>query len=186
MKKTIALALIAATTMFFATAASAAEGFYLGAGVGQGKHSGMPNFGVPVTKSSDTTYDILAGYSLNENVAFEAAYTNLGRMVAGTANTKFSAVSLDVVGKLPIPAVSGLSVFGKAGVARTTIDITSNRNAGGNVGKTSTNGVTYGFGAGYDFTPDFGVTLSYDNYRVGDILHKWNESNVALNGVFHF
>ena len=182
------IALLLASITFTATSSSAlaAEGFYLGAGVGQGKHSGMPNFGVPVTKSSDTTYDILAGYSLNDNVAFEAAYTNLGRMTVGTASGKYSAVSLDVVGKLPISAISGLSVFGKVGVARTTLNISSNQNFGGTVGKASTSGVTYGFGAGYDFTPDFGVTLSYASYRVGDSFNKWNESNVALNGVFHF
>jgi len=147
-----------------------AEG-YIGLGAGQNK---MDVSGV----KESTAYSAFGGYSYNKYIAGEIAYVDFG-----SANTsvpgismKGYAIGLDAVGSLPLG--SGFSLFAKLGYASTNIEITG----GSSFGRGD---VTYGIGAQYDVSSDWGVRLGYDNYRVGDTNPK-DSAYTSLGVLFKF
>jgi outer membrane immunogenic protein len=72
------------------------SGFYLGAGVGEATQNNA------VFHGSDTSFRLLAGYSLNKYLAAEAGYAD-----GGTQSDTFGAVKVDASGKGTFGAVLG-------------------------------------------------------------------------------
>ena len=68
---------------------------------------------------SDTAFKIFGGYKLNKNVAFEAAYIDMGEAVAtdgvDTLTVEATAINFSVLGI--IPASNTVDIYGKLGFA---------------------------------------------------------------------
>lgn len=111
--KKIAIAVL--LSAFVAAPAVAADTpFYAGVNVGSAKIDAA-NF------NSSTSFALLGGYTFNENVAAEIAYTNFGSENGGGVGSKSSAISISGVGSFPIN--EQFSVFAKLGFASTTLDL---------------------------------------------------------------
>lgn len=141
--------IIAATAATFAGAALAADqGFYMGANVGASSHDVSGNGEL---KENPTTWGIYGGYDFNKNFALEAGYQDLGTSKAGGLEAKNQALSLDVVGKLPV--TDSIGVYGKAGLAYIDRDISG---AGVDEGLSGT-AAKFAVGAEFKATQSIGV-----------------------------
>lgn len=149
------------STAFFAAAAYAEEGGYIGVSLGQSSsdYQGSKN---PIAAA------LQLGYQANENFGIEFQYGAFGN-IAPVGSEKVSGFSLDAVGILP---VSGrFSGFAKLGVASLTTKISGSGifdvngiSADGNYTKTAP---TYGIGGEFDFSRRFGVRFGMDRYTTG-------------------
>ncbi len=167
MKKIAAVALLSA----FIAAPVAAEDMhmYIGANVGSAQ--------IDVTGfDASTAFSVLAGHKFNSNFAAEVAYVNFGSVDVAPGDTvKSSAMSLSGVGSFPLN--DQFSLFGKLGVASTTVEGTgfSEKNTG----------VTYGVGAQFDFDRQFAIRAGYDAYKIGDAV-KEDETVMSIGALFTF
>src|SRR6266481_3432536 len=143
-KKVIAAAALAvgcAASSGFAQAQSAdKQGWYGGLDLGYtrlGLSSGdvdgaLANQGVAGTSTLDTSdksFGINGGYRINRNFAAEVAYENLGSYTyssntgVDTINGKFKADALSLAGLGIYPFTPNWSVYGKAGLAHTSVNL---------------------------------------------------------------
>lgn len=128
--------------------ARAANGWYVGGSAGLshydiGTDDFMPEPGLTTSASiddEDTLWKLFGGYRMNDHVAFEAAYADLGSYDVTTTVTapfaarnhgEFDATALlvDVVGILPF--ADRYEVFGKVGLAVWEIGVDVSGTAGG-------------------------------------------------------
>lgn len=169
MKKIAIAALLSAVVAAPAVAAD----MYAGVNVGQTKY----DFQAGAAKDTSTAFGILGGYTFNENLAAEAAYTSLGSVDVGPGTTvKGSAISLSGVGSYPFS--KEFSIFGKLGFARTTADAT---------GQASENksAVVFGLGGQYNVSPEIGIRAGFDRYKVGS-TNSINADVMSIGAVFKF
>jgi OmpA-OmpF porin, OOP family len=141
--------IIATAALTFTGAAFAADqGFYMGANVGASSHdvSGSGDL-----KENPTTWGVYGGYDFNKNFAIEAGYQDLGTSKAGGLEAKNQALSVDLVGKLPV--TESINVYGKAGLAYVDRDITG---AGVDEGLSGT-AAKFGVGAEFKATKNVAV-----------------------------
>ena len=176
MKKIAIATLLAAFATVPAVAAAEA---YIGLNVG----SNQMNF---TNIGSSTAYNILGGYSFNQYVAAEVAYTDLGTASATgsgvTADIKGTQMSLAAVGFLPLG--KDFALLGKLGYASTKIDI-----SGANVVGTSAtkDDLIYGVGAQYNIGKNVGLRLNYDMFNVGDTTTNVETSSmISLGAIYKF
>jgi opacity protein-like surface antigen len=156
--KKILFAMLAGMTMA-ATPALAADGtgFYVGAGIGQ--------MGVDVGGFSgdDTGFKVFGGWMFLPVLGAELEYID-----GGTAEDR--GVEIDVSGfnasLRPAYSWDRFSVFGKLGMIFWDADFS----LGGKGGSASDSGedFSWGFGAGFDFTDNFGATLEYQGFEIED------------------
>jgi len=173
MKKSLVLAMIAAVTA--APAFAADSGFYIGANVGKATLSGSPYS--DFAKKSDTSLGLLGGYQVNKNLAVEMQYIDFGKSYAQAAYPiKTTGVSLSAVGILPVSG--SFSVFGKLGVASTTLKVDCGACSPANYSVTKT-AIAYGLGGQYNFTQALGIRIGYDKYAIG----KSSEQTDGTYGV---
>jgi OOP family OmpA-OmpF porin len=184
----VALSLFAAG----ARAATADEGWYLGAGVGRSHFvdngdridDALANQGL-VTASSmkhdDTSYALTVGYRLNTYFAVEGGYLDLGKFkfdsdvsspAADSLSGSFKSSGMQVRGVGIVPLDAGFSMTGRLGLTRlrTTLDAASATGAvtAGDESHTDA-GWTYGLGIGYDVNRNVATELGWNRYqRVGD------------------
>lgn len=196
--KTIAIA--ALLTIFVATPAMAARSqrsydsydsydssrmgratkMYIGVSGGQASND-ITAFTTP-SKSTSTAYSVFAGYSFNEYIAAELAYTNFGTLVDPTTTISLAsnAGSFSLVGSLPMGKAA--SLFVKAGYASTTTELTV---IGVSVAPTETLGAaTYGGGIQFNAGNRVGIRLGYDVYKIRVATLDYN-SNVASLGLMY-
>jgi OOP family OmpA-OmpF porin len=125
-----------------------------------------------------TAYSIFGGYSFNEYIAGELAYTDFGSADTNVSGTslKGNATSVAAVGSLPLG--KDFSLFAKLGYASTKAEATGGSSE-------SKDDVTYGIGAQFNATRDIGIRLGYDSFKVGKTETK--DSNfVSLGVLFKF
>jgi OmpA-OmpF porin, OOP family len=129
----------------------------------------------------DTALGANVGYRLNRNFALEGGYTEFGKFKVQSATSAPAADTVDgdykahawsfaAVGIAPLE--DGWSLFGKAGAARTTADLTASSETGATApggASHSGTGLLLGAGATYDFTDNLYGKVELDRYtRVGD------------------
>ena len=124
-----------------------------------------------------TGYKIFGGYQFNQNFGAELAWVDLGKasysgtflgapVTGGTVKT--SGLNISVVGTLPLS--SGFALFAKAGLF--SWEAKANDTTGGFPFSGTDNGgdVSFGIGASYNFTKNFGVRAEWERFKaVGDI-----------------
>jgi OOP family OmpA-OmpF porin len=158
---------IAALLSALVAAPAIAADAYVGVNVGKNQ---MDYSGV----NSSTAIGVLGGYSFNQNVAAEVAYTNLG-----SADTKYASTitgrvfSVAAVGSLPLN--KDFSLLGKLGVASSTVE-----ESGYSESKTD---LTYGIGAQYNVSKTVGIRLGYDSFKVGSSNTK-DSALISIGAVF--
>lgn len=167
------IALAALLSVCVAGPALAAEPVYVGAKLGRASTNAAG-----LTSNRDNAYGIFAGVQFNKNFAFEAAYTNLGKVRNPAAEAKLSEWDLAVVGNLPVNAMFSLNA--RLGIARTKTDF----NLGGTGKRT---GATYGVGAQFDVNPVFAIRAGWDRYGMKDPLGVKADTDVwSVGGMFKF
>lgn len=171
-QKAIVLASIAALP--FASIATASAAPWYG-GVNGELASGVSGFG------SATGFGVYGGYKLpahpwHLHAAVEAGYDHFGSMnqngLSGSGYTgTLSGHDETVSAVLSYPVMSRLSLYGRAGVAFTSLTYTLTGNgSSGSASGSGTNGV-FGFGANYAITRHIGVHAEY----------RWTGAN-TVNG----
>jgi OOP family OmpA-OmpF porin len=168
------------TALVIAQAAAADDsGFYLGAGVGLAQTGNTSRLGVadlPLltgkTHDDDTTWGVAAGYRINQNIAIEVGYVDLGEITSevtdatgatdARAASGFSAdgVTLALIGTFPL---GNWEPYLKAGLlsSNTVLEFAGSA-AGGNFGARITNedeDALYGIGVSYAVSESLRIYL---------------------------
>jgi hypothetical protein len=160
--------LLAIALLLAAGSVCADDTFYIGAGVSKDKVSDIFNGPTNFPDIDRTAWKAYLGVRPLSVVAFEADYLNLGNQtsnfVVSSAHSDAKAFAAYAVGFLPIP-LPFLDVFGKAGLARWTLDgSTDNALVPGSF---STNGTDFAWGVGAQaHVGNFGARLEYESFHI--------------------
>ena len=147
--------------------------------------------------TSVTAVNLFAGYRFNDQLAVEGGYTNLGKFQGSTTTTggglsqasslslTGSALSVSVVGFLPVTADKQGALIGKIGLARWKSD--ANLSSSGALGPISASDSQSGtdpvIGMGYEHRfGGFGVRALYERYKADDEAVK--RMSLSLVGYF--
>lgn len=142
---------------------SAASPWYAGFHFGQAD--------VDAANDTDTSWRILGGYQIDRTFAAELAYTSFGEVQGVKGN------AIELSGLAGWPVADRFTVYGKLGFARGEFK------AGGQSDDSIE--LTYGVGVRYDFAPNMGARLEWQNYPdVGDGASDVSVISIGL--VFKF
>ena len=188
-KKAIAAFALMLSSELVAAQSADKAGWYAGLDLGRSRlgisgadiDGALANQGVGGSSSvdrSDTGFGINGGYRFNRNFAVEAAWERLGDFSyssntgSDTIDGKFKANALSLAGLGIYPLTPNWSVYGKAGLARTSVDLEASSETGASaVSNQSHAGMGWLLGAGltYDFSGGVFTKLGWDHYAsVGD------------------
>ena len=124
---------------------------------------------------SSAAFGLFGGYHLNEVLAVEAAYNDFGKAGKSSGEAEASALSLGMVGKLPIK--TDLTLFGKVGLSAWDIDISPASSSD------SGTDVYFGIGADYDIGGTSAVRFSIDKYKMSGDLDE-DITSFAIGFIF--
>lgn len=158
---------IAALLSALVAAPAIAADTYVGVNVGKNQ---MDYSGI----NSSTAIGVLGGYSFNQNVAAEVAYTNLGSADYYGTSITGHVFSVAAVGSLPLN--KDFSLLGKLGVASSTWEQSG-------YSSESKTDLTYGIGAQYNVSKTVGIRLGYDSFKVGSSYTK-DSALISIGAVF--
>ena len=193
-------------------APAAAEGGYIGVGVGRSDfHTGagelngsLASSGITATSTSvddkGTGWKLFGGYRFNENLAVEGAYVDLGKLTFSSIITAPSSgtltgevkmkegIYIDVVGMLPLNDM--FSVYGKLGVYSMKTEISASLTGGGSASDSARNSdATIGVGGEIKFADNLAARAEWERFsKVGD-SNKTGQGDVDLwsvNMLFRF
>jgi OOP family OmpA-OmpF porin len=158
--------------------------------------------------TTDTAYKLQAGYQVNQYLAIEGGYVNLGKFkstesvtapVVGTISSNYKAHGWNVFAVGTLPLSQGFSAYGKLGTLYSTLknDITTSgavalaAGASANRKRTEWNWA-YGLGLQYDISKTVAVRGEWERYdRLGDDggtnptgQHNFDTYSVGLNFKF--
>src|SRR2546426_11395601 len=171
-KKAIAAFVLTLSSGLASAQSADKAGWYAGLDLGRSRlgmsgadiDGALANQGVGGSSSvdrSDTGFGINGGYRFNRNFAVEAGWARL-RDFSYSSNTgtdtidgKFKANALSLAGLGIYPLTPNWSVYGKAGLARTSVDLEASSETGATaVSNQSHAGIGWLLGAGltYDFS----------------------------------
>lgn len=135
---------------------------YLGASIGSPTTDGFCA-GVGNCDNSDKSWKVFTGVRMNENLVLEGGYVDFGKqsgtLTGGTLSQQASAFT--AAGVVGIPLADQIEAFGKAGVARWTVEQAA---AGSTTEDTGTD-VLVGIGANYDLGDNMGVRAEWERYK---------------------
>jgi OmpA-OmpF porin, OOP family len=208
MNKVLLSAATAAALSFasFSAAAATKDGFFINVNGGNAHYDVKHSDGFD---KSDHAIGGVVGYrwvvDRPFSIGVEGGYTSLGKMVYSDvyrddyynysdeykATFKGKAVLVGMNGKWDLP--NNLTITARVGVAhtRTTAKVNyyvndDGRNYSYNLGHSNDtdNGIYAGLGFGYDFSPHFGITLTYDHYafKAGSAINDESTVNVGVFG----
>jgi OOP family OmpA-OmpF porin len=186
----VILALLAAPAS--AQQRPAHAGWYFGLDLGSGRtdmnagdlNSSFASQGIAAASTldrSDGGFGLKLGYRLSPRWSLEGGYANLGKYgysatttapAAGGLGGSYEARAWSFAGLGSLPLADRFSVYGKFGVARTTVERDVEWQSAG-LGALNTdakrNGLLLGAGASYDFSAKWYGRAGWDRYtRVGD------------------
>lgn len=157
----------------------AASKFYLGVGVGSMKTD------IPGVSATSIPWSLYAGTSINQFLAAQVGYTNLGSTdLTGGNYLKGATYSLSLVGNIPV--TQSVYMFAKFGFANTGVYVES----GGAAGTTYTKAApTIGLGVQINASSKTDVRIAYDNYKfettnVNPVTYNADITSISL--VFKF
>ena len=149
--------------------------FYVGVDAGLSKYKDFcanPTTGFDCTDMGGT-FVIKGGYQYTDNIAFELGYGGYGSpktkgTYLGSALTVTEKISgLTLASKATFPLSKSFYWTAQAGIARTSMDVTSTITPGAYSASSTT--LAYGFGIKYKFNRYYSAHIQYDNLGiVGD------------------
>jgi Outer membrane protein beta-barrel domain len=155
------------SALFAAPAFAADNGFYIGAGIGQGyvKIDGDQILGLEDFDGDDTGFKVIAGFRFFKMFALEANYVDLGSATDNVSGVDVKADTTGVdafaVGYLPIPVVD---IFAKVGVISWNQDLSIPSIASSDDSGTD---LAYGVGAGFAFG-SAALRAEYERFEIQD------------------
>jgi OmpA-OmpF porin, OOP family len=175
------LVLLAVVSTLSTPAFCADSIFYSGTSLG---HTSVSNPTTePLTKSSDNVFGGFLGYRINENLGLEGAYTGIGRYRNTTQSGKADALSLALVGFLPVS--EHFELIGKVGVADAF-----GRSSKGGLGNTNRLTPMVGIGVQYNPTESIGIRFGVDRYEAAvkqaSVSQSYNSNVIAATFVYRF
>ncbi len=159
------------------------SGIYIGAGAGKSNLSGGCGGGCD---TKDRTWSLFTGYQFNKYLAIEAAYTDLGQQTtSGTivgvpVTSRLETTLWELVGIGALPITDQFSLYAKFGVFRYEGEANT---TGAFVGATKESGTefTFGGGAHYAFTPNFGARFEWQRYmQVGAGIPGFEKEEIGV------
>jgi len=158
--------LAASLLSFFAPCAVAADGLYIGAGIGQ---AGIKdNINTETFDTNDAAYKAFIGWRFKVPVvdlAIEGAYTDFGKpsqtLGSQRVETKLHGPSLAGLAILPLGPID---LYGKLGALNWNSDTT----IGGSTSSKSGTDTFYGLGVGLNLGP-FGLRAEYERFQIKDV-----------------
>ena len=178
--KQIAIATL--LSAFIAAPAVAADPvFYAGVKLGQANYRYTS-----ISNNQQAAYGFILGLPINETVAIEAEYINLGGFEIISRTWKGSALGLSGVATLPLNQQFSLLV--RLGIASSSLKATIKPGYTAGYSLTSDRtGLTGGFGGQYNASPVVAIRAGYDYYPVGDsTIGTTNVLVLSVGGVFKF
>jgi len=148
-----------ATALLAASPAMAADdgGFYVGAGVG--------SFGVDVDGFSgdDTGFKVLGGWMFNKYIGGELEYIDGGTVEDSGFGIDTTALNASVKGNWPV--TEQFDVYGKVGYFFWDADVDLFGDSSQEKNESGSD-LSWGIGAGYDFTENFGIFGEWQWFQI--------------------
>lgn len=154
-KNRLLIAAACAATCFAAPAAAqlSSSAVYIGAQYGR-MHYTSVCAGAAECNDRSNAGGLFAGLQFSRYVAIEAALQDLGHATIAGANVKTKAVEADAI--INFPLYRGFSLLGRVGVFHAAMK--------GETNSKNKNGVTFGWGGQYDFTPNFAARVEWQRH----------------------
>lgn len=135
---------------------------YLGASIGSTTTDGFCS-DLSACENSDKSWKVFAGVRMNENIVVEGGYVDFGTQSGTDAsgNVSQQATAFTAAGVAGIPVSEQIEVFGKAGMARWTVEKTDSTGAAENTGTD----VLVGVGANYNLGDNMGVRAEWERFK---------------------
>ena len=174
MNKSVLFASLLALAGVSSAASAADDSWFVRGEVGHSRLS------VSGGHETDTSFSARGGYYFNHYIGLEGFYTDFGSKNGG----KIDGWGVGVVGKTNFgPNNTGWFISGRAGAMRvkTKLDL----GIFGTFSKSATKGYI-GVGGGYDFNPNFGLSLNYDYTGVDVLGAGGHVGNVSVAAEVRF
>lgn len=128
---------------------------------------------------SSAAFGVFGGLHLNEVLAIDVAWVNLGEASEGTYKTEVSVLQAALLGKLPVS--TDFSLFGKVGLARWKYDLSSTSLSGSD----DDIAVYFGFGADYHISGRSAVRFGADFYNMKPTISNFTRTkeNISLFSI---
>lgn len=119
---------------------------------------------------NDTAFGIRGGYWFNPNIAVEGFYTRYYSQTVDDGvdryDVKLHGVGVGLVGKKNFGGEhTGFFIGGRAGIARGVATVEYGDEVDGDASSAKP---YFGVNAGYDFNPNFGLSLNYDRLKASE------------------
>lgn len=165
-------------------------GFSLGQATLEDACDGLTGIPGVSCDDSDTAFKIFVGSKINENLAFEAAYVDMGESVAtdtiDTLTSEATGFNFSALGI--IPASSTVDIFGKVGLLfwDATVGLSGTFNA--SVDDDGTD-ITFGFGANFSVSETSEIRVEFEKFsNIGNesTTGETGVTLISLGAVLHF
>lgn len=181
MKRTkILLAAILGLSAALATLQASAQGFYIGASFGSSdfdKGNVIPDLMTTGNvDGKDSGTKLFGGYQVNRNLGLELAYADLGKTNYGPGSSgpcsvtngtvKASGFNFSAVGTLPLNP--SFDLFGKIGFYAWEAKANDTTCGAPFSDKATGTDLSYGVGATYNLTKNFGIRAEWEQYKAVD------------------
>ena len=159
---------------------------YIGFNAGRSRYGDRtPSLTGFVNDRGNNAYSLYGGSYFNNNFGLELGYNDFGRVNRFGGSTKANAVSLSLVGRLPVG--QSFNLLGRLGGSYVRTDVSAAFATGIPAGRDNRFDVSYGLGAEYQFTPAWSAVLQYDEYNLrytGGSRERLNTTTVGVR--YHF
>ena len=140
--------------------------FYIGADIGYASYQEMDD--------GSAGFSLYGGYNLNEVLAIDLGWTDLGDVTGDSKDAEVSALYLDIMGRFPLQ--TDLTLFGKVGLASWDYEATQ----GAATDSDSDIDVYFGIGMDYDVSGSSAVRFSADFFSIKPELFNVKQDDENL------
>ena len=153
---------------------------YIGAGWGQSTNKDVPDS----WDDKDTAWKAFIGWDSDKIFGIEAGYVDFGKWTGPAGAGEIKANGWNIDGRLGIPFMESRgSVFVKGGAFMSDVSVNV---AGLSNSKTNWD-YTYGVGAEFDFTKNFGARAEWERFKLkNDLIQDENADIMSASLVWKF
>jgi OOP family OmpA-OmpF porin len=167
MRKDVVAALVLAASLGVTTQEAAAQGFYVGAGIGEATIEVGP------FKDDDLGFKIFGGYEFNKNLAVEVEYIDGGTQKDRGIKLDSSVFAVSVLGQLPLSDI--FSLYARLGYGSWDLDVKGGPND-------DDEDLQYGLGAAFNVGPNWQVRAEWEALDVSGGDNQF----ISVSAVYKF